>query len=395
MRKYIFTIFASTLIFISTAVANDVMDYLTPNYQNNLRNFGDPTKGSAYDMGKEWVKSAFDYDEGYVPTPGDKINEITVFKGGDRIKGIRIGYLYAEDETMGAVDGTNYRTETLDPDEYVKSIKIFTKDSGRLARLYLWTQNGRQMAWGSNNGYKHKMENVYSFPNDQVLVGFWGTVDYDEIWSLNLITTRLIELEYVGITWHEDHISNSSQEMVTYSSNIGINDTNLVQSKQMRLGITQGYSVSDSYSTTAGITVGMSVTVGSEAKAGILTLKESATWSSTASLSTTVGSSSTDNQSYINTMVETIAVNPYTIAAMKGINTIYTADFPYTITYQNPYDGAQFEVNGVVNDVSFSEGESFWSNIGTVNPDSGLLNIDTEWLENFGHYDGTYAQDYF
>lgn len=395
MTRKILTLLLISLFCFTSAHAADVNDYLTPNYHNNMRNFGDPTKGTAYDLGTSWVKSAFDYDSGYAPTPGDKIESITVYKGSDRIKGIKIAYLYADDVNMGAIDGSNYSTETLALDEYIKTIKIYTKKDGRLARLRLWTENGRELYWGSNNGYKYKMANPYTFPNDQVLVGFWGTVEYDKIWSMNLITAGLIELEYVGITWHDDRITSTSEPQLTYSNNIGINDTGLIQSKQLRLGLTQGYSISDSYSNTAGITVGMSVTHGSDLKAGVLTLKESATWSTTASLSTTIGKTEIDNQSFTETHVETLDVDAYTIAAMKGVTTQYTANIPYTITYRNPYDNAIFEIDGTVKDVYYSEGETNWSDIGTIDEASGRLSIDAGWMDIFGHYDGTYAQDYF
>lgn len=394
MKKLITLILISSLYCLSYANAANVNDYLEPNYQNNLRNFGDASKGSAYDLGTSWVRSAFDYEGGYAPTPGDKIDSITVYKGDDRIKGMRISYLYAEDVNMGAVDGSNLREETLAADEYIKTIKIYTKDDGRLARLRLWTENGRELYWGSNNSYQYKM-NPYTFPNDQVLVGFWGTAEYNKIWSINLITAGLLELEYVGITWHDDQIESTSQPQITYSSNVGINDTSLQQSKQLHLALANGYTVTDEYSTTAGITVGMSVTIGSELKAGVLSLTESATWSTTASLSTTIGQTQSEDQSFTQTFVETLTVDAYTIAAMKGINTKYTADIPYTITYRNPYDNQTFEVNGSIEDVYYSTGETTWSNIGSVDADSGRLSIDAEWLDAFGQYDGTYSQDYF
>ncbi|WP_299492043.1 hypothetical protein [uncultured Shewanella sp.] len=107
-----------------------------------------------------------------------------------------------------------------------------------------------------------------------------------------------------------------------------------------------------------------------------------------------IGESATNNETNSVTYVETLDVAPYTISAMKATNYQQTATYPYTITYENPHDGETFEVKGQVEDMTITIGDTIWSDIGAIDPDSSLCTIEDGWLDAFGEkYHEKYVWD--
>ncbi|WP_299492041.1 hypothetical protein [uncultured Shewanella sp.] len=147
MKKTLIAALLSTLPIY--AMSADVTDYLTPSFNNQLY-LGDATKGLSFDTSSTWASYATNENGDLSATPGDKITKVTIYKGNNYLKGIRITYLYADEATVGDTNGDGH-PEELDIDEYIDTVQFNVKDNGRLSRLYLWTQEGREIHWGISN----------------------------------------------------------------------------------------------------------------------------------------------------------------------------------------------------------------------------------------------------
>lgn len=362
----------SCLLIAPNALADIVSSYLTPNFNSSVYT-GKSSKGSSFDLSSSWTANQ---------KPGDKIKSITVYKGSNYIKGIKIDYLYSEDTEVGST-GSNGSTKSLGGDEYIEKVRFYQKNEGSISRIRLTTNLGNELYWGSNNGWDKWREQAFSY--DRVLVGFWGTASDSKIWSISAVNAKPIKLQFQDIEFDQT-VTVGNSEQAFLSDSVAANGTTSDQSMQVRLTYTEGESSTDSWSSTAGVSATMGVKIGVDVKAGgFATVKEEWSYSVTTSFSDTVGESTTENNSTSTTTVASLNVPAKAIYAMKANVYQSSASFPYTATYKNTIDNQEFKFKGQLDNATSISTYTQWLEIGYIN-DSGDNIIYDQYQNDWGNY---------
>lgn len=356
---------------------NDVTDYLDVKYSGMI--VGAPS-GNEYDT-----------STGLDDIPGNKISSLTVYYNGKYLTGLKVDYLYG-DSVLAGSDANTATTITLAPNEYITSGTLYRTfdDNDFVSGLTLNTSEDNSYNLGKTTGsdggsgftmYESYSGEVYGY----VIMGFKGTSDGSTLNSISLVYGYPLELEYSGIEFDDD-VTIGSATSAFLADSVGINATSAEQSTQVSVTYSKTDSSTDSYSSTAGISETMGVTISTEAKASaIVSVSENWEYSYSISLaySETVGSSETESSSTSYTDSATMNIPAKSIYAMRRVVKSSTASFPYTITYTNPWDGAEFTVEGSIDNATAMSSYNEWLEIGYVD-DSGNYQIYDAYKNDYG-----------
>ena len=335
--------------------------------------YGKTSKGNDYDMCDSFKNTA---------TPGDKITSITTYSNNaEYIKGIKINYLYAGEETAGNTNGSG-STKSLAGDEFITGWRFYKKSEGSISRIRLYTNLGNELYFGSSNGWDKSIE-ISEIAVDRILVGLYGTAASSKIWSIAPCYTDRFDLEFQSIDIDTSQIALENQESMVIADRAASNNTSVTQPRTVSLAYSVGESSTDSWSDTKGVEVSMGVTVTSGIKAGaVVEASSSVSWSlsETVSFSETVGGeASTDNTTAVTDSI-TLNVPANEVYAVREVLYYGTAEIPYTTVFTNPYDNKEFSFTGVVEQASFSKGYTQYLDIGDIDSD-GNVSIDEEYQE--------------
>ncbi|WP_299005166.1 hypothetical protein [uncultured Shewanella sp.] len=364
-------------IFSYAYADNDVTDYLNVNYSGMI--VGNPS-GNEYD-----TSTALD------DIPGNKISGLTIYYNGHYLTGLKVDYLYG-DSVLAGSDSSTATSITLAPNEYITSGSLYrTFDDDSFVSGFIFnTSEGNSYDLGKTSGdvagsgftmYESYSGEVYGY----VIMGFKGTSDGSALNSISLVYGYPLELEYSGIEF-DDNVTLGSATNAFLADSVGINATSAEQSTQVSVTYSKTDSSTDSYSSTAGISETMGISVSTEAKTdAIVSVSEKWEYSYSIALaySETVGSSETESSSTSYTDSATMNIPAKSIYAMRRVVYSSTASFPYTITYTNPWDNAEFTVKGSIENATAVSSYNEWLEIGYVK-DDGTYYLDPNYTDDYG-----------
>jgi hypothetical protein len=381
------TVLAVSILAISPLLsANNILD----EYFNTTDNGGSVNYYDSQSYGKSSKGSDFDMCDNYINTrmPGDKITSITSYSGSERIKGLKIEYLYANDETVGKTSGSGY-TKLLGGTEYIQGWRFYKKGKDNISRILLTVKDmndgsTREIYFGQGNGWDKWQSNVVGYSTKSV-IGFAGTASDDKIWSIYPCNGSRLELEEVAVDIHWDQINEHSDTKTYFGERLLQNATSLVQGDTAEVWYIDGKSETDTWSETLGIsaTAGVSLTEGY--KVGVpATVEQSGSitfsFSETFSASTTVGENTTTSDQ--TTIKEGMPANVPAYGLMLARMQVQNSDVevPYTTTVRNPHNGDEFEFEGVISGSDYSNGIKRWDEIGKTYSDRYEIYQSYEWV---------------
>ncbi|WP_020407641.1 ETX/MTX2 family pore-forming toxin [Hahella ganghwensis] len=387
-------IFVFLALGASQAFASDLLDYYFDiNYRSDIV-YGKTSKGSDFDMCDNYKNKR---------RPGDKITAITTYSGDERIKGIKIEYLYADTETVGSTGGSGYR-KVLGHTEYVQKFRFYKKRDGNISRILLTAKDmtdssTRELYFGKGNGWYKWYENVIGYSH-RSLVGFAGTAGDSKIWSIYPCAGNRLTLEEVGVEIHWDQISESSDDQkVFFGERLLTNNSTIEQSDNTKVLYSYGSRESDSWTDTLGVSVTAGVSLTQGFKAGVPSTLETSgsitySFSETFSASTTVGYTEEVNEQ--RTIDEWMAayVPAHTVMVARMSLEYGEVSVPYTSTVRNPHDGKQFKFKGVISGSDYSNARKRWDEVGKVYGDRYEIYRSNAWvIDYYGLENATLIDD--
>ncbi|WP_299010794.1 jacalin-like lectin [uncultured Shewanella sp.] len=365
------SIFASPLSFADDT--NDVTDYLDFIYDGMIVG---SSSGDSYDT-----------TDGIDDIPGNKISNITLYYNDSIIQGMQVDYLYGASETVGSNSGSNTESISLDDSEFVTYAVVNYSDSDThsICGLTFTTSDDNTLKVKQcSDTYSSAAYKFYD-GSERVMTGLYGTADDSGINTLSFTYAYPLELELTNVDYDTD-IDIGSATTAFLSSSVGINATSESQSMDLSVTYSETDSSTDSYSSTAGITEKMDVSVSVTEKAEAI-VSVSASWEYSLSLSIayseTVGVSKTESTTTSYTESSEMTVPAMSIYAMK--KTVYssTANFPYTLTYTNPWDSKEFYVYGNIDNATAVTSYVEWLEIGYVDDDGSYVVYD-DYQSDYG-----------
>ncbi len=367
---------ASTLLLGAQIAAAEDFDLLE-HYFDTSANGGTLSYDAMFEFGKSSKGSDFDMCDSYINTrvPGDKIAAISSYSGEERIKGLKLEYIYADDEEVGRTDISSYR-KVIGSTEYIQGWRFYKKGNGNISRIRVYLKDmsdnsTREITFGGNNGWDKWQEYNLSIDTRSV-VGFAGTASDTKVWSIYPCVANRLELEEIGVEIHWDQITETSDHSKTFfGENLLKNNSSLIQPSSTEVWYSEGEKESDTWTETMGVSVTAGVSLTESYKVGVpATIENSGSitfsFSETFSASTTVGETSEiNNQS---TVKQTIGANVPAQGVMVARMQVDFAEVevPYTSTVRNPHNGDEFEFKGVISGSDYSNAVKEWDEVGTI-----------------------------
>ncbi len=376
----------SMLVGTNLVLADNLLD----DYFNTTDNGGSVNYYESESYGKTSNGSDFDMCDNYINkrTPGDKITSITSYSGSERIKGLKIEYLYADDETVGKTSGSGY-TKLLGGTEYIQGWRFYKKRKDNISRILLTVKDmndnsTREIYFGQGNGWHKWQSNVVGYSSKSI-IGFAGTASDDKIWSIYPCTGSRLDLEEIAVDIHWDQINEHSDTKTYFGERLLQNATSLVQGDTAEVWYIDGKSETDTWTETLGVsaTAGVSLTEGY--KVGVPgTVEQSGSitfsFSETFNASTTVGENETNSSQ--TTIKEGMPANVPAYGLMLARMQVQNSEVevPYTTTVRNPHNNEEFEFDGVISGSDYSNGIKRWDEIGKTYANSYEIYESYEWV---------------
>lgn len=375
-------------VLLGTQVA--LADNLLDEYFNTPENGGTITYFESQSFGKSSNGSDFDMCDNYMNKrmPGDKITSITAYSGDERIKGLKIQYLYADDELVGKTDGSGTE-KLLGGTEYIQGWRMYKKNADNISRIRLYVEDRhdgstRELYFGSNNGWD-KWQSYDLAIDTRSVVGFAGTASDSKIWSIYPCIGDRLDLEEVDVEIHWDQISDYSGTKTYFGERLLQNASSLTQGDTAEVWYVDGKSQTDSWTETLGVSVTAGVSLTEGYKVGVPgTVEQSGSitfnFSETFNASTTVGEDTTVNNQTTEKEAMPANVPAYglMLARMEVQNS--EVDIPYTTTVRNPHNNEEFEFKGVISGSDYSNSIKRWDEIGKTYPDRYEIYESYEWV---------------
>ena len=381
---------------VSMIVGSQVVlaDNLLDEYFNTPANGGTITYFDSVGYGKSSKGSDFDMCDSYMNTriPGDKIMSITSYSGEERIKGLKIDYLYADDEEVGRTDISGY-TKLFGATEYIQGWRFYKKGDGNISRIRLYLKDmsdnsTREVTFGSGNGW-NKWQSYDLAIDTRSVVGFAGTASDTKVWSIYPCIGDRLELEEIGVEIHWDQITEQADTKTFFGERLLENSSSLQQGDSTEVWYIDGASETDTWTETLGISVTAGVSLTESYKVGVpATVEQSGSitysFSETFSASTTVGENTTtsDQTTVKEAMPANVPAYGLMLARIQVENS--EVDVPYTSTVLNPHNNETYEFEGVISGSDYSNSRKRWDEIGKTYPDRYELYQSYEWV--LDHY---------
>lgn len=381
---------------VSMVVGSQVVlaDNLLDEYFNTPANGGTITYFDSVGYGKASKGSDFDMCDSYMNTriPGDKIMSITSYSGEERIKGLKIDYLYADDEEVGRTDISGY-TKLFGATEYIQGWRFYKKGDGNISRIRLYLKDmsdnsTREVTFGSGNGW-NKWQSYDLAIDTRSVVGFAGTASDTKVWSIYPCIGDRLELEEIGVEIHWDQITEQADTKTFFGERLLENSSSLQQGDSTEVWYIDGASETDTWTETLGISVTAGVSLTESYKVGVpATVEQSGSitysFSETFSASTTVGENTTtsDQTTVKEAMPANVPAYGLMLARIQVENS--EVDVPYTSTVLNPHNNETYEFEGVISGSDYSNSRKRWDEIGKTYPDRYELYQSYEWV--LDHY---------
>ncbi|EAQ66041.1 hypothetical protein MED121_02480 [Marinomonas sp. MED121] len=380
------TVIASILASSQVVVADNLLD----EYFNTPENGGTITYFESVSFGKSSKGSDFDMCDSYMNTrmPGDKITAITAYSGDERIKGLKIEYLYADDELVGKTTGSGTQ-KLLGGTEYIQGWRMYKKNADNISRIRLYVEDmhdgsTRELYFGSNNGWD-KWQSYDLAVSTRSVVGFAGTASDSKIWSIYPCIGDRLELEEIGVDIHWDQISEHSGTQTYFGERLLQNSSSLQQGDSAEVWYIDGKSETDTWTETLGVSATAGVSLTESYKVGVpATVEQSGSitfsFSETFSASTTVGENVTNSTQ--TTIKEAMPANVPAYGLMLARMQVENSEVevPYTTTVRNPHNNEEFEFKGVISGSDYSNGIKRWDEIGKTYPDRYEIYKSYEWV---------------
>ncbi|MCV2884648.1 hypothetical protein OE749_08065 [Aestuariibacter sp. AA17] len=364
-------IMSALLLSAQHASANNILD----EYFNTPENGGELLYQPHYGYGKTSKGSDFNLCDSYATkrVPGDKITAITTYSGSEQLKGIKIEYLYADDETVGNTSGNGYR-KVFGNTEYIQGYRFYKKRDGNISRIKLnlkdtANNDTRDIVFGGGNGWYKSVERSVNV-SERSVIGFAGTAGSSTIWSIYPCTAKRLDLEEIDVTIHWDRISEKVNEKKNFfGESLMKNNSSLDQYGSTEVWYSYGLKESDSWTETLGLSVTAGVTLTQGYKVGVPSTVENSgsisfNFSETFSASTTIGG--TSEQSTQKTLKQSIGTNvpAYGVMLARIQVDFSSVSVPYTSTVKNPHNGDIFKFTGVIEGSDYTNAKYDWDEIG-------------------------------
>ncbi|WP_444905879.1 hypothetical protein [Microbulbifer sp. SSSA008] len=390
--KYFVTAMLGLLASVQISATENILDQ----YFNTSDNGGTLRYDTIFQYGKSGNGSDFDMCDSYVTTriPGDKITAITSFSGDERIKGLKLEYLYAGDEEVGKTTISGYR-KLLGATEYIQGWRFYKKRDGNISRIRVYLKDmadnsTRDITFGGNNGW-YKWEEYHLSIGTRSVVGFAGTASDSKVWSIYPCVADRLELVESGVEIHWDQIVETPNNTRTFfGERLLENSGSIAQNDSTEVWYTDGKSETDTWTNTMGISVTAGVSLTEGYKVGVPGAVENSgsitfSFSETFSVSTTVGETSTkSNQETVkDAMPSNVPAYGLMMARMMVENS--EVEVPYTTTVMNPHNGDEFELSGVIKGSSYSNARKRWDEVGRAYPTRYEIYQSYAWvIEYYG-----------
>jgi hypothetical protein len=383
MKNYLSASIVLVFLFQGVVHAETLEEYMEPRY-NHRAEVGDPDRGVDFDL-----------TEGWSGRHDDKITSIIFYmaKNHNHINGIKIKYLYGETTAIGSTNG-NKNEKNLNDDEYINDAvlssagtggrTVCTRSGARVSKAKFGTTDGRELWFGKD---RSSAANCWAppmglSPEDRRLIGFYGTYDNGKIVSLAPVWVRALDLELKSFEVHSDAEGIVYQD-AHFLRRIGLNDGDAVQEPMSYTLTYEAYeSTTNSWEQSQGVTSSMGLTIGLETEIAGVTGSTEFSFSTEESFSETVGEETNWGENVIMETETSLATPPRTVYGVTAQFDRVITVIPYTATYVNLHNDQEFEVDGHIEDITWSEGFVIWSKLGTFT-DGGQALIERRFEADF------------
>ncbi|WP_226647872.1 hypothetical protein [Microbulbifer variabilis] len=399
--KYILTMMIGLVLAGPVAATTNILDL----YFNTADNGGTLRYDDIFSYGKSGNGSDFDMCDSYSSkrVSGDKIAAITSYSGDEHIKGLKLEYLYADDDEVGKTTGSGFR-KLLGDMEYIQGWRFYKKRDGNISRIRVYLKDmsnntTREITFGSNNSWNKWQEYQLSIDTRSV-VGFAGTAGDSKIWSIYPCVADRFDLIESGMEIHWDQIVETPENTKTFfGERLLENVSDVTQSDSTEVWYTDGKSETDTWTNTLGISVTAGVSLTEGYKVGVPSTVENSgsvtfSFSETFSASTTVGETSTvSNQRTVKEAMPA-SVPAYSLLVARMMVENSEVEIPYTSTVTNPHNGDEFQLTGVIKGSSYSKSRKRWDVVGNAYPDHYEVFESYSWVvEYYGLENVTIIED--
>lgn len=305
-------------------------------------------------------------------------------RAGERLDRLQIHYGYSEADYLNKVvhggSGGDPNTFHLQDNEFIERVDVCATNinptKGRVGKIRFLTTH-QDKTFGET--CKHNSR-IYDAPDGWHIIGFKGRKG-SEINQLQAIYAPKLKLE---VTVNVGSFTNLSNPQVIEQSRLTFKNLNsTVLNYKDTYSVTQGETLSASWSNTVKFSLGFSLKHAATVGATNGPFSASSTIESTISTEFVEefqhGKSNTTNYTSIDSDTISIDVAPYTFVVARISRTEANATAPMNIIYTNVYTGTQHKSEGSVSKFDYSQTDVIVEKVGDII--SNIIMLDS-WYVN-------------